>query len=700
MPTPEQERLDAMARSMARLFQRQEDFAARLARLERVVLRTEESIAEPEPQPVAPPIAEPVAVQQPAIQAPPIKSEAVPPPARPQLETKLGLTVLNRVGVITLVLGVAFFFKWAVDNNWIGPAGRVMLGVVAGFSALALADFLWRKGQQIFAQGVTATGIAVLYISFYAAFSFYHLIPLAFAFILMLATTGMAVALSLRYDSQAIAVLGLLGGYLIPLLLNEGERRLIFLFSYILLLDLAAVGLMRKKNWRWLELASLVATIIVFSSAAFRGPLTGTQRIAAVLALLAYYALYWFQVSNIALLCIQFLAALGIAGLGEKAAGIFFPAEIIVAAGGLAFAERRRFPAALTITLASCWFASFFWISDSSRVVGTLTLFAGATFVFLLFFCWHAWRMLQDHEASTADRLGNFGVNAAIYFGVSYELLNKAHHAYLGPLAVAISAAYLAFGHRLYGQREKDMPDLRPVVLSASVALCFLTLAIPIQFTGFTITIAWALQAAALTWISFRFNSQRASIAAAAIFVLVAIRLSSFDSLMYSETRNYHLFWNARLLTFVIAGISLLGAAWWNKTLFRTVSLVEYFAGHIALLAGFSLEIMTWAARTSPQENIVSVSTVGISILTGSYALALVAVGVGTKTAVNRIGGLVFMALVILKLYLFDVWQLDRVYRISAFVALGILLISISFLYSKFRHLIEALWKDDDEVRP
>jgi uncharacterized membrane protein len=128
----------------------------------------------------------------------------------------------------------------------------------------------------------------------------------------------------------------------------------------------------------------------------------------------------------------------------------------------------------------------------------------------------------------------------------------------------------------------------------------------------------------------------------------------------------------------------------------RPVALLEYFAGQIVLLWGLTMEIIGWAERSTPPQNLLSVETVSISILFGVYAVILVSVGVGTRTAINRIAGLGLIGLVIVKLYLFDVWQLERVYRISAFVALGLLLMGTSFLYSRFRRLIESLWKDDE----
>jgi uncharacterized membrane protein len=123
---------------------------------------------------------------------------------------------------------------------------------------------------------------------------------------------------------------------------------------------------------------------------------------------------------------------------------------------------------------------------------------------------------------------------------------------------------------------------------------------------------------------------------------------------------------------------------------------VEYFAGHAVLLWGLGMEVIGWAEKSTPSQNLLSVETVAMSILFAVYAAILVSVGVAARSVANRIAGLALIALVILKLYLFDIWQLERIYRISAFVALGILLIATSFLYSRFRGLVEGWWKDDE----
>ncbi len=212
-----------LSESIVELLRRQDQLEKRVALLDGQS-PAQKTTAQGQPQskselPTAVPTIPPPSLRIPR----PVTSEPLPGPDKVALETKVGLTVTNRVGVVTLVLGVAFFFKWAVDNNWIGPAGRVMLGILAGSATLWVGDLLWRKAQRAFAQGITGTGIAVLYLSFYSAFGFYHLIPQAGAFPLMCSVTGLAFALSLRYDSPAVTALGLLGGYLTPILPSTGE---------------------------------------------------------------------------------------------------------------------------------------------------------------------------------------------------------------------------------------------------------------------------------------------------------------------------------------------------------------------------------------------------------------------------------------------------------------------------------------------
>lgn len=381
------------------------------------------------------------------------------------VETRVGLTLVNRVGVVTLILGIAFFFKWAIDNNWIGPGTRVLLGIAAGLVALGCGEAFSRKAQQVFAQGITGAGIAVIYLAVYAAYGFYSLIPQSLAFILLAAVTAAAVALSVRYRAQAIAALGLFGGYLTPVLLSRGEDHPWFLLSYSALLDATALLLAKRERWFALQVLAVAASFAIFFA-------------------------WWLQ-------------------NGQSNPDTFVASVFVLV-----------------------YFAMFLLLG--TQIVPSLAvLFA----VFEAFAVWHAhaWRC------------------AAFEF---------------------------AFG------------------------------------------------AAALRQFS------------------------------------------------------------------RTHVATEYLAGQLAVLFGGVVLVLDWASHTAVLTRL-SVETVSVSVLLAGYALLLVAIGVRRRAAIDRVTGLAVIALVILKLYVFDVWQLGRLYRIAAFVLLGFLLIGTSFVYSRFRDVIGQLLKSD-----
>ena len=695
--------MDALSDALARLVRRQNDTDQRLARIEaalnvkpieRIETQAEVPPASPPPSADAPPITSeppPVTPEPPPITPEPPRTQ----PSRP-LETQVGLTWINRIGVITLVLGIAFFFKWAVDNQWIGPAGRVELGVLAGFAAIGIADYLWRKGQQVFAQGVTGAGVAILYLAIYAAFGFYQLVPQAFAFVCMFVATLLACALALRYNAIAIAALGLLGGYLTPLLLSTGEDHPWFLFTYVLVLNVGSLALVRARGWRLLEVLSIAATLTIFWGW-FNEQFKPEKRLVASLFTLLFYALF-VEVTIWPLFLVSEVSALfAIGAIWPQSTGVFFFLELVICFGGLVIADRRQSGTALSVTFVIFWAVYGLWQTGLQSPRPLAQLCTGLTCAFLLFFLWNIWWFLVKRETPRVQDMVVLALNGAAYFGASYYLLNPAYHAWMGLLAVAVAGPHLALAAELWKRRVSDHIDTRPILLSVGVALSFLTLAIPIQFSAYRITMAWSLEAAALTWIGARVESRRMLYGAVLILAMVAIRLASVDSWMYPDVNAYTAIANARFLTFFVAALSCWFSASWAGQ--KEIALVDYLAGHIFMLWGMSLEAIGWAERTTPPQNQLSVETVSISILFALYAVILVSIGVGTRTAVNRIAGLGLIGFVVVKLYIFDVWQLGRVYRISAFVALGALLLATSFLYSHFRTVIESWWRDD-EARP
>ncbi|HTB12070.1 MAG TPA: DUF2339 domain-containing protein [Bryobacteraceae bacterium] len=692
---PEDERLEAISEALARLIrrqdERQQEIDARFARIEAAL----GIHAAPPPVVVAAPPPIPQVVPPPIQhQPPPPMPPALPlaPPPSEGLEARIGLNWINIIGVVTLIFGAAFFFKYAVDNNWVGPTARVALGIVAAMLALFFGDLTWRRGQKVFGQGITGLGLALLYLSFWAAFGIYHLIPQPAAFLLMVLTTAASVVFAMRYESQIIALLGMLAGYWTPGALSTGEPHPWILFSYVFLLNLGGLTLTRLRRWPAMEILSAIATILWYGAWLGFSAGASDHEVATIFAL-AFYAQFCFARARLVWALAQVAGPLAILNIWN-APDRFLPLLFVYAAGGLVVAEIRLWTEAPAWALTCYWSVYFFWTAVMEKPGASPELqFAYITGAFAIFFLWVIWWAVIRKRILRNTDLLVMVVNAAAYFGASYYLLNPNYHAYMGLFSALLGGLNLMLAKLVWNPEAAKERDTWPALLAVAVTLTFLTLAVPIQFAGFRITFAWALEGAALAWISARFQSVRMSIGAGIVLVLAVMRLFMVDTVFYAGQKDFPLFVNERFLTFAVTAIGLFVAAKFFSQ--RSGALVSYVAGHVVTLAALGLELVSWIQRSVAPADQFETITVSISILMAFYGLMLITLGVVTKSSINRVLGLLLMTLVVIKLYLSDVWELGYLFKIVAFVGLGVLLLSVSYLYSRFRPAIEKLWKDD-----
>lgn len=196
-------------------------------------------------------------------------SAASPPPAptparevKPMLDAEafLGGRVLLAVGALALLLGVGFFIKYAFDNGWIGPLGRVAVGLLAGAAFVALAEVLRRRGRRFYAEGLTGLGGGILYLSLWAAGNGFHLVPVGASFFAMVAVTAALVAIGVSHDSEVAAAYAICGGFITPLLNATDRAQPVELLTYIAILDAAFVFLPLTRRWPRIEATAFVLT--------------------------------------------------------------------------------------------------------------------------------------------------------------------------------------------------------------------------------------------------------------------------------------------------------------------------------------------------------------------------------------------------------------------------------------------------------
>lgn len=154
----------------------------------------------------------------------------------PDIEKFIGENLINKIGIAILVLGVAFFVKYAIDKNWINEVGRVAIGLFCGVSLIALAHYL-RKNYRSFSSVLAGGGIAIFYFTIAFAFHQYHLLSQTAAFVIMVVITSFTITLSVLYDRPELAVIASVGGFITPFLVSTGDGNYIVLFTYLIILN-------------------------------------------------------------------------------------------------------------------------------------------------------------------------------------------------------------------------------------------------------------------------------------------------------------------------------------------------------------------------------------------------------------------------------------------------------------------------------
>lgn len=176
---------------------------------------------------------------------------------------------LNKLGALSMIFGAAIVFRYAVDSGWIGPTGRVALGLVVGALLVGAGEVYARRGWHRFASGLVSAGNGVIFIAVWFGQQQYGVVPPVVSFGLYVMVTAFVVAQSLRYDSLVLAVWGLVGGYLAPALASTGSGNYAFLSSYLLVLNAGVFAIAYRRDWQPLKWMAFAITIAYTGSWVF-----------------------------------------------------------------------------------------------------------------------------------------------------------------------------------------------------------------------------------------------------------------------------------------------------------------------------------------------------------------------------------------------------------------------------------------------
>jgi len=507
------------------------------------------------PVPPAAPVAAEVVAVAPAAPAP-----AMPLEAAESLEARIGSRWLLYLGVAAIVIATSYFVKLAFDNRWITEAMRVAIGAVGGVALLWIGGRFVRAGYAVYGQILKGGGIAILYLSIYAAFNFYALISQPLAFGLMALVTGLGAWQADRHQSQGLALMAVGGGFVTPFLVGSRTGSQAALFGYDAILVAGTAALARRGDWPLVNLASYWLTVITVAGW-LAVHYTPDAYLQTVLFLTVFCALFGFILAqrptsaDAVTVVVRRVLATAPPLYYVTAVSLLFPHSaalviFLVAATltGIVWARRvdsRWGPVVLWLAVAAPLAA---WTDTRA---GASWLVPGAT-VILAVYALHLVaeldRIRHGPRPLSAPDILLTHLNGLGVYVLLHLLLDGWHLDWLGAIAGALALWHL-YLRRLVRGWDRELP-----AHVTAIATTLAAVALSAWLGGDTPVIGWAVEAAALTLIGLSSGREWLRLTGAALVGVAAVRLLAL--LFGPIDANYTVVLNGKVATtLVVVGL-------------------------------------------------------------------------------------------------------------------------------------------------
>lgn len=610
--------------------------------------------------------------------------------ALPPLEARIGARWLLYVGVVAILFGVAYFEKMAFENHWVGEVARTVQGGIFGMLMVYGGIRFTRGGYRLYGHVISGCGVAVLYVSAFAAFNLYALISRPVAFALMCATTMLAARLADRERSPGLALVAVSGGFATPFLLPGDVDAQLVLFTYDAILIAGTMFLARRHDWPALNIVSYAFTCATFITWAddfyipakylatevfltldcamflfilrrmrSRDASPSVAQIALMTAPVAYYVASIANLYDHSVPLLVFLIALGTAG--------------VIASVRLGSTVRLLFWAAVAAPL-------MLWAFEHAAPRWLPAGFSAISAVYIVFLLGHFESTLRPDAAFAVADTILLHVNGLWAFGCAYLLLEPTHLAAAAPLAAALAGWHGLLAWALKTERRDHALHF------AGVGFTLLMVAIARQFDGPWITVGWAAEGAAVVVFGLRERREWLRIGGAALFAVAVGRLTELQFAPPRIDQIVLLNRRTACAAFVIALTYML--AWSHRRRERHRRSIEVAAAVVTAqmltLAMLTSEIVAYWDIHDLDVHSALARGLMLSLTWALYATALILVGIRRNYAPIRYVAIGVFAATIGKVFAVDLEELDRVYRISSLIGLGMMLLITSYLYQQF----------------
>lgn len=207
-------------------------------------------------------------------------------------EKYIGENLFGKIGILIFIIGIGFFVKYAIDQNWINETARTLMGYAVGAGMLVLAERL-HKRYHTFSSLLAGGAFGIYYLITAIAFHYYDLFSHTMAFVILCATTIFMSAVSVLYDRKELAVTALVGGFIAPFIISTDSSSIISLQIYIGILNIGMFCLAMYKKWAILPMVSFAFTYIILWGTTAIGSFTDSEAVTIYPTLFAFATLFY-----------------------------------------------------------------------------------------------------------------------------------------------------------------------------------------------------------------------------------------------------------------------------------------------------------------------------------------------------------------------------------------------------------------------
>ena len=685
------------------------------------------------------------------------QSEATEVHEKSWVEKLFTENLLTKIGIVTLVLGIAFFVKYAIDQDWINEVGRVAIGILTGAILIGIAHKL-RQKYHAFSSILVGGAIAVFYFTITLAFREYELFPQGVAFGILIVITILSVLFSLFYDSRELAVFSLLGGFASPLMISTGEGNYVILFTFILILNSGMLVLSVRKHWHIIGTISYVLTLIFYLTwliGSFNDEVAGGL-VFAILFYIQFYILTVIDHFNAnrklsvyhAILLLTnnlFLLASCLRLLNDVTPDMRGIAVILMAlfnaAAMIGLYKTKKIDTGLIYLLIAI-ILSLVTLAIPIQLEGNaITMFWAAETVILIWL----WKRSKIKTFSygfvvvLALVLVSYAMDLSSFYNPLdyYYSDNGSHPAIIfNRMFITGVVIVLSFVANIWFTKGKDddtsfiLPDIKLtslnkifkvlLIISAYIVIFielnsqlsyYIDLPDSSSFRIMTIVAYTGVYVTLLTIIAAMRKIKLSGLVYTLLYALVIVYAICFAAsvidlrgdIFFSETYSISYFYMhflplvslAVIITYM-AKISKKKASYVFKTFCWIMSLVSVF---VLSVEADNIAMLMFSYPGGNDYNILDqVRTFVYPILWGVIAMILMVWGLKSRQAILRQISLVFFAVIIVKFYAYDVWRMSQAGRIISFVILGVILLVVSFLQQKIKTLVKEDKVEDSKI--